>query len=127
MKKITSKLLFFLIGIFGLMHETKAQSEAIPVPTYQNRSEMSPKMTPEQKMLRQLPQVIIDDKGVDLTLFTAEMIQWIKKNPSLIQLFEIRVINLIENKKFEELANILMEVGHSKEVSTSNYKGGQHE
>jgi hypothetical protein len=84
MKKITTSLLLFLLGFLGLENQANAQSDAILVPTYQNRSEMPAKMKPEQKMLKQLPMVVINENGTDLALFESEMNQWTAKNPSML-------------------------------------------
>ena len=127
MKKITTSLLLFLLGFLGLENQANAQSDAILVPTYQNRSEMPAKMKPEQKMLKQLPMVVINENGTDLALFESEMIGWITKNPGIKSQLEKSVIDLIDKKQFTELANMLIEMGHSKELSIANYKGGKHE
>ena len=127
MKKITTSLLLFLIGFLGLTNQVNAQSNAILVPTYQNQSEMPLKMTPEKKLLRQLPMVIINENGSDLSLFESEMNQWTAKNPSILKQLDQSVIDLINQKQFEKLAEILIEMEHSKKVAQINYKGGKHE
>lgn len=127
MKKITTSLLLFLMGFLGLTNLVNAQSNAILVPTYQNQSEMPLKMTPEQKMLKQLPMVIINENGSDLELFKSEMNQWTIKNPSVLNQLDKTIIDLINQKQFEKLAEILIEMEHSKEVALINYKGGKHE
>jgi hypothetical protein len=127
MKKITTILVLFFIGFFGLVNKAKAQSDAILVPTYQNQSEMPSKTRPEQKLLKQLPMVVINENGPDLTLFESEMIQWTLKNPSVLSQLDKTVIDLINKKQFEKLAEILIEMGHSKEVAVINYIGGKHE
>ncbi len=127
MKKITTSLLLFLMGFLGLENQANAQSNAILVPTYQNRSEMPSRLTPEQKLLKQLPMVVINENGTDLALFESEMIVWMTKNPDIKSQLEKSVIDLIDKKQFTELANILIEMSHSKELSKANYKGGKHE
>jgi len=127
MKKMTSSLLFFLMGFLGLANPVNAQSDAILVPTYKNQSEMPAKMKPEQKMLRQLPIVVLNENGTDFTQFKAEMNKWIANNPSKLSQFEVSVNELIANKQFEQLVEVLIEMGHSKEISLVNYKGGKHE
>jgi hypothetical protein len=127
MKKITTSLLFFLMGFLGLANQANAQSNAILVPTYQNQSEMPPKMKPEQKMLKQLPLVVINENGTDLALFESEMNQWSVKNPSILNQLDKTIIDLINQKQFEKLAEILIEMEHFKEIALINYKGGKHE
>ena len=127
MKKITTSLLFFLMGFLGLANQVNAQTNAILAPTYQNQSEMPSKTRPEQKLLKQLPMVVINENGPDLTLFESEMKQWTLKNPSVLSQLDKTVIDLINKKQFEKLAEILIEMGHSKEVAVINYIGGKHE
>jgi hypothetical protein len=127
MKKITTSLLFFLMGFLGLANQANAQSNAILVPTYQNQSEMPPKMKPEQKMFKQLPLVVINENGTDLALFESEMNQWSVKNPSILNQLDKTIIDLINQKQFEKLAEILIEMEHFKEIALINYKGGKHE
>jgi hypothetical protein len=127
MKKITTSLLFFLLGFLGLANQVNAQSNAILVPAYQNQSEMPPKMKPEQKLLKQLPLVVINENGTDLALFESEMNQWSVKNPSILNQLAQSNIDLINQKQFEKLAEILIEIEHYKEIALINYKGGKHE
>lgn len=127
MKKITTILVLFFIGFFGLVNKVKAQSDAILVPTYQNRSEMPTRLSPAKKLLKQLPIVVINENGTDLALFESEMKLWLVKNPIVKSKLEKSVIDLIDNKQFNDLANILIEMGQSKELSLANYKGGNHE
>jgi hypothetical protein len=127
MKKITTSLLFFLLGFLGLANQVNAQSNAILVPTYQNQSEMPPKMKPEQKLLKQLPLVVINENGTDLALFESEMNQWSVKNPSILSQLDQSNIDLINQKQFEKLAEILIEMEHYREIALINYKGGKHE
>jgi len=127
MKQITTSLLIALLGFLGLTNQVKAQSDAILVPTYQNESEMPAKIKPEQKLLKQLPLVIINENGVDLSLFKSEMNVWIEKNPSILKQLEKSIRDLISANQFNELAEILIEMGHSKELALINYKGGKHE
>ena len=127
MKKITTRLMLFLIGFLGLTNQVNAQTNAILVPTYQNQSEMPLKMTPAQKLLRQLPMVVINENGTDLELFKSEMNKWTAKNPSILKQLDQSVIDLINQKQFEELAEILIEMEHFKEVALINDKGGKHE
>ena len=127
MKKITTILVLFFIGFFGLVNKVKAQSDAILVPTYQNRSEMPTRLSPAKKLLKQLPIVVINENGTDLALFESEMKLWLVKNPIVKSKLEKSVIDLIDNKQFNDLANILIEMGQSKELSLADYKGGKHE
>jgi hypothetical protein len=127
MKKITTILVLFFIGFFGLVNKAKAQSDAILVPTYQNRSEMPTRLSPAKKLLKQLPIVVINENGTDLALFESEMKLWLVKNPIVKSKLEKSVIDLIDNKQFNDLANILIEMGQSKELSLADYKGGKHE
>lgn len=127
MKKITTILVLFFIGFFGLVNKAKAQSDAILVPTYQNRSEMPTRLSPAKKLLKQLPIVVINENGTDLALFESEMKLWLVKNPIVKSKLEKSVIDLIDNKQFNDLANILIEMGQSKELSLANNKGGNHE
>jgi hypothetical protein len=115
------------MGFLGLANQANAQSNAILVPTYQNQSEMPPKMKPEQKMLKQLPLVVINENGTDLALFESEMNQWSVKNPSILNQLDKTIIDLINQKQFEKLAEILIEMEHFKEIALINYKGGKHE
>lgn len=127
MKKITASLLLFLIGFLGLTNRINAQSNAILVPTYQNQSEMPSKIKPEQKLLKQLPMVVINENGADLVLFESEMNKWTVKNPSIINQLDKSIIDLINRKQFKKLAEILIEMEHSREVALINYTGGMHE
>jgi hypothetical protein len=127
MKKITTILVLFFIGFFGLVNKAKAQSDAILVPTYQNRSEMPTRLSPAKKLLKQLPIVVINENGTDLALFESEMKLWLVKNPIVKSKLEKSVIDLIDNEQFNDLANILIEMGQSKELSLANNKGGNHE
>ncbi len=127
MKKITTILVLFFIGFFGLVNKAKAQSDAILVPTYQNRSEMPTRLSPAKKLLKQLPIVVINENGTDLALFESEMKLWLVKNPIVKSKLEKSVIDLIDNEQFNDLANILIEIGQSKELSLANNKGGNHE
>jgi hypothetical protein len=127
MKKITTSLLLFFMGFLGLGNLVNAQTNAILVPTYQNRSEMPAKMKPEQKLLKQLPMVVINENGTDLALFESEMNQWTAKNPSILNQLAQSNIDLINQKQFEMLAEILIEIEHYKEIALINYKGGKHE
>jgi hypothetical protein len=127
MKQITTSLLIALLGFLGLTNQVKAQPDAILVPTYQNQSEMPAKIKPEQKLLKQLPLVIINENGVDLSLFKGEMNVWIEKNPSILKQLEKSIRDLISANQFNELAEILIEMEHSRELSSINYKGGKHE
>ncbi len=127
MKKITTILVLFFIGFFGLVNKAKAQSDAILVPTYQNRSEMPTRLSPAKKLLKQLPIVVINENGTDLALFESEMKLWLVKNPIVKSKLEKSVIDLIDNEQFNDLANILIEMGQSKELSLADYKGGKHE
>jgi hypothetical protein len=127
MKKITTILVLFFIGFFGLVNKVKAQSDAILVPTYQNRSEMPTRLSPAKKLLKQLPMVVINENGTDLSLFESEMKLWLVKNQIVKSKLEKSVIDLIDNEQFNDLANILIEMGQSKELSLANNKGGNHE
>jgi hypothetical protein len=127
MKKITTILALFFIGFFGLVNKVKAQSDAILVPTYQNRSEMPTRLSPAKKLLKQLPMVVINENGTDLSLFESEMKLWLVKNQIVKSKLEKSVIDLIDNEQFNDLANILIEMGQSKELSLANNKGGNHE
>jgi hypothetical protein len=127
MKKMTTSLLLFLLGFFGLVNQVKAQSNPILVPTYQSQTEMPPKTKPAQKLLKQLPLVVINENGADFTLFESEMNQWKVKNPSVLNQLDKSVIDLINEKKYEKLAEMLIEMGHSKELSIVKYKGGKDE
>lgn len=127
MKKITTSLLFFLMGFLGLANQVNAQTNAILVPTYQNQSEMPAKTRPEQKLLKQLPMVVINENGPDLALFESEMKQWTLKNPSILNQLDEAIIDLINQKQFEKLTEILIEKEHYKEIALINYKGGKHE
>jgi hypothetical protein len=127
MKKITTILVLFFIGFFGLVNKAKAQSDAILVPTYQNRSEMPTRLSPAKKLLKQLPMVVINENGTDLSLFESEMKLWLVKNQIVKSKLEKSVIDLIDNEQFNDLANILIEMGQSKELSLANNKGGNHE
>ena len=127
MKKITTILVLFFIGFFGLVNKAKAQSDAILVPTYQNRSEMPTRLSPAKKLLKQLPIVVINENGTDLALFESEMKLWLVKNPIVKSKLEKSVTDLIYNEQFNDLANILIEMGQSKELSLANNKGGNHE
>ena len=127
MKKITTILVLFFIGFFGLVNKAKAQSDAILVPTYQNRSEMPTRLSPAKKLLKQLPIVVINENGTDLALFESEMKLWLVKNPIVKSKLEKSVTDLIDNEQFNDLANILIEMGQSKELSLANNKGGNHE
>jgi hypothetical protein len=127
MKKITTILVLFFIGFLGLVNKAKAQSDAILVPTYQNRSEMPTRLSPAKKLLKQLPMVVINENGADLSLFESEMKLWLVKNQIVKSKLEKSVIDLIDNEQFNDLANILIEMGQSKELSLANNKGGNHE
>ncbi len=127
MKKITTILVLFFIGFFGLVNKAKAQSDAIIVPTYQNRAEMPTRLSPAKKLLKQLPMVVVNEKGTDLSLFESEMKLWLVKNQIVKSKLEKSVIDLIDNEQFNDLANILIEMGQSKELSLANNKGGNHE
>jgi hypothetical protein len=127
MKKITTILVLFFIGFFGLVNKVKAQSDAILVPTYQNRSEMPTRLSPAKKLLKQLPMVVINENGTDLSLFESEMKLWLVKNQIVKSKLEKSVIDLIDNEQFNDLANILIEMGQSKELSLANNKGGNRE
>lgn len=127
MTKIIASLLFILISTLGLNFKATAQSNPIVVPTYANRSEMPDRITPEKKLLRQLPLVVMNEKGTDLALFESEMKQWIIKNPSIYSQLEKPVINLIEQNQFEQLTEILIEMGHSKENDLIKKTGGKHD
>jgi len=127
MKKITTILVLFFIGFFGLVNKAKAQSDAIIVPTYQNRAEMPTRLSPAKKLLKQLPMVVINENGTDLSLFESEMKLWLVKNQIVKSKLEKSVIDLIDNEQFNDLANILIEMGQSKELSLANNKGGNHE
>jgi hypothetical protein len=127
MKKITTILVLFFIGFFGLVNKAKAQSDAVLVPTYQNRSEMPTRLSPAKKLLKQLPMVVINENGTDLSLFESEMKLWLVKNQIVKSKLEKSVIDLIDNEQFNDLANILIEMGQSKELSLANNKGGNHE
>jgi hypothetical protein len=127
MKKITTILVLFFIGFFGPVNKAKAQSDAILVPTYQNRSEMPTRLSPAKKLLKQLPMVVINENGTDLSLFESEMKLWLVKNQIVKSKLEKSVIDLIDNEQFNDLANILIEMGQSKELSLANNKGGNHE
>jgi hypothetical protein len=127
MKKITTILVLFFIGFFGLVNKAKAQSDAILVPTYQNRSEMPTRLSPAKKLLKQLPMVVINENGTDLSLFESEMKLWLVKNQIVKSKLEKSVIDLIDNEQFNDLANILIEMGQSKELSLANNKGGNRE
>jgi hypothetical protein len=127
MKKITTILVLFFIGFFGLVNKAKAQSDAILVPTYQNRSEMPTRLSPAKKLLKQLPMVVIHENGPDLSLFESEMKLWLVKNQIVKSKLEKSVIDLIDNEQFNDLANILIEMGQSKELALANNKGGNHE
>ena len=95
MKKITTILVLFFIGFFGLVNKAKAQSDAILVPTYQNRSEMPTRLSPAKKLLKQLPIVVINENGTDLALFESEMKLWLVKNPIVKSKLEKSVTDLI--------------------------------
>lgn len=127
MKKITTSLLLFLMGFLGLASQVNAQSNAMLVPTYQKQSDMPNKITPEDKLLKQLPMVVINENGTDLALFESEMNKWMVKKPSIINQLDKAIIDLINQKQFEKLANILIEKEHYKEIALINYKGGKHE
>jgi hypothetical protein len=127
MKKITTILVLFFIGFFGLVNKVKAQSDAILVPTYQNRSEMPTRLSPAKKLLKQLPMVVINENGTDLSLFESEMKLWLVKNQIVKSKLEKSVIDLIDNEQFNDLANILIDMGQSKELSLANNKGGNRE
>jgi hypothetical protein len=127
MKKITTILVLFFIGFFGLVNKVKAQSDAVLVPTYQNRSEMPTRLSPAKKLLKQLPMVVINENGTDLSLFESEMKLWLVKNQIVKSKLEKSVIDLIDNEQFNDLANILIEMGQSKKLSLANNKGGNHE
>ncbi|HRG58526.1 MAG TPA: hypothetical protein PK323_06170 [Bacteroidia bacterium] len=129
MKKITLSQTLILLGFLGLVNQVQGQnqSETVLVPTYNSRSEMPSRLTPEQKMLFQLPKVIIYDDGVDLDQFKNDMNEWLIKNPNQTQKFEKRVAETINNKQFEDLSQILIELNHTKEIALLNKKGGHHE
>jgi hypothetical protein len=127
MKNITSSILLFLIGFLGLVKDVKAQSDAILVPTYVNRSEMPARTTPEQKLLKQLPLVVITENGNDIALFESEMHLWLVKNKNLKPQLDQKIIDLIDDKKFEVLAKYLIKIGHSKELALGKYQGGKNE
>lgn len=129
MKKITLSQTLILLGFLGLVKQVQAQnqSEIVLVPTYNSQTEMPSRLTPEQKMLFQLPKVIIYDDGVDLDQFKKEMSEWLIKNPNQTQKFEKRVTETINNKQFEDLSQILIELNHTKEIASLSKKGGQHE
>jgi hypothetical protein len=127
MKKITTSLLFFLFGFLGLANQTKAQTSAIPVPTYQNRSEIPNRITPEQKQLRQLPMVVLTENGLNISEFKTEITKWIEKNPSTVKNLEKSYVEMINQKQFENLADALIEIGHYKQIQSAVTKGGKHE
>ena len=52
---------------------------------------------------------------------------WLVKNPIVKSKLEKSVTDLIDNEQFNDLANILIEMGQSKELSLANNKGGNHE
>jgi hypothetical protein len=62
-----------------------------------------------------------------LALFESEMNQWSVKNPSILSQLDQSNIDLINQKQFEKLAEILIEMEHYREIALINYKGGKHE
>ena len=88
---------------------------------------MPKRLSPEQKLLLQLPIVVINENGTDLKLFESEMKLWVDKNPIILKQLDKATIELINQKQFESLSNILIEMNHSKEIALINYKGGKHE
>jgi hypothetical protein len=127
MKKNTASLFIFLIGFLGLENLVQAQTDAILVPTFHNQSEMTPKTRPEQKLIKVLPIVVLNENGADIALFKAEMNDWKIKNPNLINQFDKSIADLINNLQFEKLAEELINFGHTKELVLADYKGGKHE
>lgn len=127
MKKITTSLLLLLLGCLSFPESASAQSDAILVPTFQNRSEMPARIKPEQKLLKELPFVIINENGIDFSQFKKEMMDWKTQNPSKLAQFESSINEFILKNEFDKLAEALVESGHSKEIALINYKGGNHE
>lgn len=129
MKKVTLSQILILPLFLVMLSEVQGQtqSEAILVPAYQNRSEMSEKMKPEQKLLRQLPKVVINENGINSKLFQSQMNEWVQKNPKLLSQLEQSVIELIQKKQYEELAQQLLDMNHSIEVVAIKSEGGKHE
>lgn len=127
MKKITLNQTLILLGFLGLVNQVQAQNQTVLVPTYNSRAEMPARLTPEQKMLFQLPKVVIYDNGVDQVQFKNDMNLWLTQNSNQTQMFEKKVAEIINNKQFEDLAQMLIELNHTKEIASLNKKGGQHE
>jgi hypothetical protein len=127
MKKNTASLFIFLIGFLGLGNLVKGQPNAVIVPTFQNQSELPPKMRQEQKLIKRLPLVTINENGADIALFKAEMNDWKIENPNLIHQFDKSISDLINNLQFDLLAEELINLGHTKELALADYKGGKHE
>jgi hypothetical protein len=127
MKKITSLLLLCLAGYFGIINKAHAQSNATPVPIYEKQIDIPNTLTPQQKLLLSLPFVESTENSFDFKKFTIDMENWIKANVITIEKLDSASKDLISNKKFEELANVLIKMGHFKEISSNKNKGGKHE
>lgn len=127
MKKISPYQLLFLLGFLAFAEKAAAQSEMYPIATYNSRAEMPSQITPEQKMLRELPRVIIYNDGADYIAFESAMNKWVISNENALSKLEPEVNDLIKNKKFREVADLLVDFSHFVKINAKSPKGGKHE
>ena len=127
MRKINFYQLLFLLCLTVFAGKVKAQSEIVPVPTYSNKAEMPMQITPEQKILRELPRVIVYHNGADYSTFESSMNKWLASNENLRSKLDPKVNEMIKNKNFRELADLLVDFNHLVKINTNNPKGVNHE
>ncbi len=128
MKKINLNFLLLLLGSVGWIPIGTAQNAIVPVPTYNNQEEMPiTRITPQQKALRQLPMPILNENGFELTLFENELNECLAKHPEILNQIDQSNKDLIAQKQFYELTQILFEMGHFKRTTLNSKKGGNHE
>ena len=127
MIKINFYKLLFLLCLTAFTGKVKAQSDIIPVPTYNSQAEMPMQITPEQKMLRELPRVVVYNNGADYSTFESSMNKWLVSNENLRSKFDPKVNEMIKNKNFREVADLLVDFNHFVKINANNPKGGNHE
>lgn len=127
MRKINFYQLFFLLCFTAFAGRVKAQSDIIPVPTYNTQAEMNVQITPEQKMLRELPRVIVYNNGADYSTFESSIKKWLVSNENLHSRFDSKVNEMIKNKNFRDLADLLVDFNHFVKINANNPRGGNHE
>lgn len=118
-------LIFSALAAYSV--SAKAQSAIVPVPAYQTQAEIPGQISAEEKMLQELPFVVIKGFEIDYTSFNSEMEAWIPGNQSTIKGLSKDVQDLIAKKSFNELAQLLVDNEHYKMVSATKVKGGKYE